>query len=75
MPEIDGGVEFDGGAVNACTTAVAAELTGPTDPALFVAVTATTIVEPTSAVTSMYVEPDAPAIGPQELPELSQRNH
>ena len=66
---------FDGGAVKACTTAVAAELTGPADPALFVAVTATTIVEPTSAVTNTYIEPLAPMIGPHEPPELSQRNH
>ena len=76
LPEIDGGVEFAGGvAAGAWTTAVAAELTGPAEPAVFDAVTATTIVDPTSAATSVYVDPVCPAIALHELPELSQRNH
>jgi hypothetical protein len=58
-----------------CTTAIAAELTGPAEPAVFVAVTATAIVEPTSAVTSVYVDAVCPPIGEQEFPEPLQRSH
>jgi hypothetical protein len=52
VPEIEGVEELAGGMINAWITAVAGELTGPLEPAVFVAVTATTMVEPTSAVTS-----------------------
>jgi hypothetical protein len=75
VPEIEGGVVLTGAAVNGWTTPVADELTGPAEPPLFVAVTATTIVEPISAATSVYAEPVAPPIGEHELPELSQRSH
>ena len=66
---------FDGALVAACTTAVAAELTGPAEPALFDPVTPTTSVDPTSAPTTVYVEPVAPPIGTQDPPELSHRDH
>ena len=49
-PLIVGGELFDGGLVAGCTTAVAAEGTGPAEPELLLAVTVTTIVEPTSAL-------------------------
>ena len=48
-PLIVGGELFDGGLVAGCTTPVAAEETGPAEPELLLALTATTIVEPTSA--------------------------
>ena len=54
---------------------VAAEGTGPAEPELLLPVTVTTIVEPTSAVTSVYVEEAAPRIGLQFAPPVSQRNH
>jgi hypothetical protein len=66
---------FAGGTGAACTTEVAPELTGPPDPPLFVAVTATTIVEPTSAVTIVYVEPVAAPIGAQDAPDVSHCSH
>ena len=74
-PEIDGGLVFAGAVASGCTTAVAADITGPADPAEFVAVTPTAIVEPTSAVTSVYVELVAPLIGAHEPPPESQRDH
>ena len=49
VPLIVGGELFDGALVAGCTTPVAAEETGPAEPEPFVPVTATTIVEPTSA--------------------------
>ena len=49
-PLIVGGELFDGGLVAGCTTAVAFEGTGPAEPELLLAVTVTTIVEPTSAL-------------------------
>ena len=66
---------FAGGVMSGCTTPVAAESTGPAEPAVFDAVTLTIRVEPTSAVTSVYVEPVAPPIGEHEPPELLQRDH
>ena len=51
-PLIVGGELFAGGLVAGCTTAVAFEETGPAEPELLLALTATTMVEPTSAVTS-----------------------
>jgi hypothetical protein len=72
---MDGGVEFAGATGAGCTTAVAAELTGPAEPAVFVAVTAIAIVDPTSAVASVYVELVCPPIGAHALPELLQRSH
>ena len=73
-PLIVGGDEFDGGLAAACTTAVALEETGPTEPEPFVPVTATTIVEPTSAGWSWYVD-DVAAMFTQFRPPLSQRCH
>ena len=74
-PLIVGGELFDGGLVAGCTTPVAAEKTGPAEPELLLALTATTIVEPTSADASRYVEEAAPRIGLQLAPLLSQRSH
>ena len=51
VPEIDGGELFTGGAGAAATTAVCAEAAEP-EPPMFVAVTATLTVEPTSAEAS-----------------------
>ena len=50
-PLIVGGELFAGGLVAGCTTPVAVEGTGPAEPELLLPVTATTIVEPTSALT------------------------
>jgi hypothetical protein len=58
----------------AWTTAVAAELAVAV-PDWLPALTAATIVEPTSAVPSVYVDPAAPAIGAQLAPVESQRLH
>ena len=66
---------FTGGLVAGCTTAVAAEFTGPADPAVFEPVTPAISVDPTSAVTNVYVELCAAAIGEHEVPELLQRDH
>ena len=74
-PLIVGGELFAGGLPAGCTTAVALEETGPAEPEPFVPVTATTIVEPTSAVTSWYVDEFALRIGLQAAPPLSQRCH
>ena len=75
MPEIDGGVEFEGATGTGCTTPVAAEFTGPAEPALFVATTATRIVDPTSPATTVYAEFVSPARATHEAPDPSQRNH
>ena len=56
------------------TTAVAAEETGPAEPEPLVPVTVTTIVDPTSAGASWYVD-DVAAMFPQFRPPLSQRCH
>ena len=74
-PKIDGGDEFAGALVAAWTTAVAAELTGPAEPAVFVAETASAIVDPMSGVSSRYVEAVTPKIETHDPPELSQRSH
>ena len=50
-PLIVGGEVFAGGLVADCTTAVVFEGIGPAEPELLLAVTATAMVEPTSAVT------------------------
>ena len=75
LPVIDGGDVFAGALVAACTTAEAADETGPADPAGFDPVTPTTRVDPTSAPTNVYVELVAPPIGTHDPPELSQRDH
>ena len=59
---------FTGG--SATTTAVCAEVAG-TLPALFVAVTTTRIVAPTSAGVSVNVEAVAPATATQFAPAAS----
>ena len=56
----------------AVTTAVAADVAVP-EPLLFVAVTTTRIVWPTSPVTSTYVEPVATAT--HAAPVVSHRRH
>jgi hypothetical protein len=56
------------------TTTVGADV-AVGDPAEFDAVTATRIVAPTSAITSVYVCPLAPAIDVQLPPPVSQRSH
>jgi hypothetical protein len=74
VPEIVGRAVFDGAAGAACTTAVCADV-AVADPAEFDAVTATRIVEPTSAETSVYAAAVAPEILTQFAPEESQRCH
>ena len=74
VPEIVGGEPFTGGAGAAATTAVCAEPAEP-EPSVFVAVTATLVVEPTSAEASVYVWPVALAMSAQFAPALSQRRH
>ena len=54
------------------TTAVAAEV-AVAEPALFVAVTVTRMVEPASAEAAVYVTDVAPEIGVQFPPEVAQR--
>jgi hypothetical protein len=71
-PETTGAAVFVGGAGR--TTAVGAEFRDAA-PAEFVAVTRTTSVEPTSAVTTAYVAPVAPAISTQPAPLESHRSH
>ena len=63
---------FEGAAL--VTIAVAAE-TDVAFPDSLVAVTATRIVEPMSAVTTVYVESVAAAIALQFAPDASQRRH
>ena len=75
VPETDGGVVFAGAVAAGCTTEVAEDETGPAEPALFDPVTPTPSVDPTSAPTTVYVEPVAPPIGTHEAPELSHRDH
>jgi hypothetical protein len=65
---------LDGATAAAATTPVAAE-EADDEPALFEAVTTTRIVEPTSADTSVYVLPVAPAMSTQLAPAESQRRH
>jgi hypothetical protein len=60
------------GAAAAATTAVAGEAVVD-EPALFVAVTATRSVEPTSPDCTTYVEEVAPETAPQPVPAVSQR--
>ena len=73
-PLIVGGELFDGGLPAGCTTAVALEETGPAEPEPLVPVTVTTIVDPTSAGASWYVD-DVAAMFTQLRPPLSQRCH
>jgi hypothetical protein len=65
---------LDGATAAAVTTPVAAE-EADDEPALFEPVTTTRIVEPTSADTSVYVLPVAPAMSTQLAPPESQRRH
>jgi hypothetical protein len=61
-----------------CTPAITVEVASEvaeTDPALFVAVTATPSVVPTSAVTGVYVAPVAPVIAPQLFPPVLHETH
>ena len=74
VPEIDGGEPFTGAAGAAATTAVCAEPAEP-EPTVFVAVTATLTVKPTSAELSVYVWAPAPTMSTQLAPALSQRRH
>jgi hypothetical protein len=71
VPEIVGGDAFDG--ATPVTVEVGAE-TAVALPALFVAVTATTSVAPTSAGVTAYVDEVAPEIG-VHAPEPSHRRH
>jgi hypothetical protein len=64
---------FDGGTIGA-TFAVGADV-AVAKPTVFVAVTATTSVEPTSALVSLYVVAVAPATGMQLAPLESQLDH
>jgi hypothetical protein len=63
-----------GGVVDAVTTRVGGE-TAVAVPAEFFAVTARTILEPTSAVCTMYDDEVAPAIATHEAPAELQRRH
>jgi hypothetical protein len=74
VPEIVGGLVLTGGAADGVTTAVCAELC-ELDPAELEAVTATRIVVPRSAATSVYVGALAPAMSAQLAPPVSQRRH
>jgi hypothetical protein len=68
------GNEVFAGRVGTGTTAVCADV-ALEEPALFEAVTTTRIVEPPSAVTSVYVLPAAPAMSAQLAPAELQRRH
>ena len=74
VPLIEGGDELLGATGAGATTDVGSEL-ALLEPALFVAVTTTRIVEPTSAATAVYVSDVAPLMLPQLLPPVSQRCH
>jgi hypothetical protein len=72
LPEMVGAVVFTG--APPVTTAVAAD-SAVAEPSALVAVTATRIVDPTSAETSAYELFVAPVIAAQEAPTLLQRLH
>jgi hypothetical protein len=72
VPLIAGAVTTFGGA--AATFAVGLEL-ADADPEVFEAVTARTIVEPTSPEASVYAVPVAPVMSAQFAPLESQRRH
>lgn len=74
VPEMVGADTLDGGTGAEAIAAVCAD-TAVAEPARFVPVTATRIVVPTSAATSVYVCPVAPAMSAQLPPPLSQRRH
>src|SRR2546429_508275 len=74
VPVVVGGEEFTGGEVAGGEAGVGA-LAAVLLPELFVPVTWTTIVKPTSAVTSMYVALVAPLMLAQLTPCVSQRCH
>lgn len=68
-------VVVDGaGAGGGATTPVADEV-DVVEPLWFVAVTAIRSTWPTSAVATVYVDPPAPAIGPQPVPSVEHRSH
>lgn len=68
-------VVVDGaGAGGGATSPVAPEL-AVVDPLWFVAVTAMRSTWPMSPVATVYVEPAAPAIGPQPVPSVAHRCH
>jgi hypothetical protein len=69
------GVVVDGaGAGGGATTPVASDV-AVVEPLWFVAVTEMRSTKPTSADPTVYVEPPAPAIGPQALPSVEHRCH
>src|SRR5690349_15478454 len=72
VPLIAGNDVLLGATGAGATTSVGSEL-ALLEPALFVAVTTTRIVEPTSADTAVYVFDVAPLMLPQLLPFASQR--
>jgi hypothetical protein len=74
VPAIVGEDVFDGGVGGGCTTAVAAEVAVPV-PLLFLAVTTTRIVEPTSRLVRTYVVAVAPASDEQPEPLALHRCH
>jgi hypothetical protein len=75
VPLIVGGDVFAGGTGGAdFTTAVCAEV-AVTVPLLFVALTATRSVEPTSELVTMYVLAVAPVMELHALPLVLQRRH
>jgi hypothetical protein len=74
VPEIVGGDVLTGADWDAVTVAVWLE-TAVLEPPPFEAVTATRIVEPTSADVSAYVCAVAPAISEQVDPDASHRRH
>ena len=56
-------------------TALGAEAAGSDEPTAFVAITVTSIVEPTSGAVSTYSVATAPSIGTQLAPEVVHRSH
>src|SRR5438094_380107 len=74
IPEIAGGAVSAGGIATATTTALGV-LAAEVEPTELVAVTTTTIVEPTSAEVSASVVLVAPAMSAQFAPAESQRCH
>lgn len=74
VPAIVGVAVFAGGVGGGWTTAVGAEVAVPV-PLVFVALTTTRIVEPTSRLVRAYVFAVAPASEAQELPLAEHRCH
>ena len=74
VPLIVGSAVLLGATGAGATTAVGSEL-ALLEPALFVAVTTTRIVKPTSAASAVYVFDVAPLMLPQLLPLVSHRCH